>query len=256
MRFRYLALLAFIFTSLYISSCSNKNETFETENITEYTNLAVGKYIVYRLDSLVYTNFGRTEEIHSYQVKHEISAQMTDNLGRPSFRVYRYIRDSSGTQSWQPNGTYLITPLSDQLEVIDDNLRFIKLHMPMKEGFSWKGNKYFPDNTYDHLSPLNSYDNEIQEWDYYYDRFEPSVVHRNQTYADVWTVEEFDEVINIPVSDPTLYGSRIRAVEKYAKNIGLVYREYELWEYQPNTTGTGGPYKTGFGMTMWMIDHN
>ncbi len=31
---------------------------------------------------------------------------------------------------------------------------------------------------------------------------------------------------------------------------------YEMWEYQPNTGGSGGPYKTGFGITMWMIDHN
>jgi hypothetical protein len=256
MRSLYISLLSVVFTSLFISSCSRKVEDFETEQLSDYTNLVVGKYITYRLDSLVYTNFGRAEEIHSYQVKHVIDAQITDALGRASFRVYRYIRDSAGTQSWQPNGTYLITLLNDQLEVIEDNLRFIKLHLPMKEGFSWKGNKYFPDNTYDYFSPLNSYDADIQQWDYYYDRFESLVSHRNQTYSDVWTIEEFDEVINIPVTDPTLYGSRIRAVEKYSKNIGLVYREYELWEYQPNTTGTGGPYRTGFGITMWMIDHN
>jgi hypothetical protein len=256
MRSRYLTLLAVVFASLYLTSCSKKTEQLETEQLSEYTNLVVGKYITYRLDSLVYTNFGRAEEVHSYQVKHVIDAQITDALGRPSYRVYRYIRDSSGTQSWEPNGTYFVTPLNDQLEVIEDNLRFIKLHMPMREGFSWKGNKYLPDNAYDFFSHLNSYDADIQLWDYYYDRFEPTVSHRGKIYNDVWTVEEYDEIINIPVTDPSLYGSVIRAVEKYSKNIGLVFREYTLWEYQPNTTGTGGPYRTGFGITMWMIDHN
>ena len=43
-----------------------------------------------------------------------------------------------------------------------------------------------------------------------------------------------------------------RSWKIYSKNIGLVYRKFELWEYQtsPNT------HYTGFGITMWMIDHN
>jgi len=35
----------------------------------------------------------------------------------------------------------------------------------------------------------------------------------------------------------------------------MVYRKYELWEYQPNISGPN-PYSTGFGITLWMIDHN
>ncbi|HEY9663211.1 MAG TPA: hypothetical protein V6C65_32600, partial [Allocoleopsis sp.] len=80
--------------------------------------------------------------------------------------------------------------------------------------------------------------------------------YKGNNYTDVYTVEEADESFNVPITSPGSYGSKSRSVEKYAKAIGLVYREYELWEYQPNTGGTGGPYKTGFGITMWMIDHN
>ena len=45
------------------------------------------------------------------------------------------------------------------------------------------------------------------------------------------------------------------SVEKYSKTIGLIYRQFILWEYQPNPSGPD-PYNTGFGVTMWMIDHN
>jgi len=42
-------------------------------------------------------------------------------------------------------------------------------------------------------------------------------------------------------------------LDRFAKNIGLLYREWESWEYQPNTGGSGGPYRIGFCIRQWMI---
>jgi hypothetical protein len=256
-----LSILIISLAAIGMTSCSNKTEQFETELLTDYTQFAVGKYITYRVDSLVFPNFGRAEAIHKYQVKHVIDAQITDNLGRPSYRVFRFIRDSvdltswTDAQAWVPNGSYQITLLPDQLEVIEDNLRFIKLHLPMKEGSTWKGNKYLGNNAYNSLYEFSN-DDLMGKWDFYFDNFSSSFNYRDQLYNDVWTIEGADEIYNYPITDPTAYAARTRVVEKYAKNTGLVYREYEMWEYQPNTTGTGGPFKTGFGVTMWMVDHN
>lgn len=244
-----------ILASFMLFSCSDKTEQFETELLTDYLSLQPGKYITYRTDSLVFTNFGRNTEIHKYQEKHVIDAQVTDNQNRPSYRVFRYIRDSSGTQPWTPNGSYFITLLPDQLEVIEDNLRFIKIHMPVKEGFSWKGNTHLPDNPYGSLFNFSNDDN-MADWDFYFDVFDPTFTYKGQTYTDVWSIESADEAFNVPIVDVNAYAARTRAVDRYAKGIGLVYREYEMWEYQPNPGGSGGPYKTGFGVTMWMIDHN
>jgi hypothetical protein len=180
---------------------------------------------------------------------------ITDNQGRPAYRIHRFIRDSMGTQPWQPSSTYSITPLTDQVEVEEDNLRFIKMHMPMKNGFSWKGNKYLPDDPYDPDYTFSN-DNSMQDWDYYYDGASSSFSHRGNNYTDVYTVEQVDESFNAPVTNPTAYGIKSRGIEKYSKGIGLVYKEYTLWDYQPNPLG--GPNGTyyGFGVTMWMIDHN
>jgi hypothetical protein len=247
-------------TTITFFSCNEKEE-FTTEKISEYMPVVTGKYITYRLDSMVFTNFGRNTEIHKYQVKHVVDAQISDNLGRPGYRVYRYIRDSVNAQSWTPAqpwvnaGTYFITPITDQIELIEDNLRFIKLHMPIKDGFSWKGNRYLPADAYGSDYPFGN-DDSMEDWDFYYDGNASSFSYRNINYSDVISVEEIDDAFNVPITVPTAYASRSRAVEKYSKNIGLIYREYELWEYQPNTGGQGGPFKTGFGITMWMIDHN
>lgn len=233
----------------------NKKENFTSAALADYMPLATGKYITYRIDSMVFTNFGRTTEIHKYQVKHQVDALITDNLGRPAYRVFRFIRDTAGTQPWQPSGSYFITPLSDQVEISEDNLRFIKLHLPFHNAFSWKGNKYLPTDPYGSLYNFSNDDN-MEDWDFYYNGEPGPFSYRNNNYNDVYSIEEADESFNVPITSPTSYAARSRSVEKYAKTIGMVYREYELWEYQPNTGGSGGPYKTGFGITMWMIDHN
>jgi len=238
----------------FIFSCDEKEE-FTSESLSEYIPLGVGKYITYRLDSTVFTSFGRVTEIHRYQVRHLIEAAITDNLGRPSYRVVRYLSDSTGSTPWLASGTYFITPLTDQVEVIEDNLRFIKMHMPIRDGFNWKGNRYLPLDPYGPLYNFSNDDN-MEDWDFSYDGSSSSFSYRGYNYADVYSIEEADESYNVPITDPTAYAAQSRAVEKYAKGIGLVYREYELWEYQPNPGGAGGPYKTGFGIRMWMIAHN
>lgn len=251
-----LSLLAFVTATFF--SCSPEKEDFTSEPLSDYIPLVVGKYITYRLDSMVFKSFGSVTEIHEYQVKHQVDAEITDNNGQKSYRIHRYIRNAAGTQPWQYQieGTFFITPKSDQVEVIEDNLRFIKLHLPIRDGFSWKGNSYLPDDPYSPAGYNFSNDNDMEDWDFYYDNFAPTFMYKNINYTDVYTVEQVDESLNVPITVPTAYASKSRSVEKYSKNIGLVYREYELWEYQPNTGGSGGPYKNGFGITMWMIDHN
>jgi len=243
------------FASLLVFSCSSKTEQLETELLTDYVPLQPGKYITYRVDSLVFPNFGRNTEIHKYQVKHVIDAMVMDNQNRPSYRVFRYLRDSAGTQPWTPNGSYFITVLDDQVEVIEDNLRFIKIHMPVREGFTWKGNRHLSDNPYNSIFNFSNDDN-MADWDFYFYVFEPSFSYKGNNYTDVWSIESAEEIYNVPIVDAAAYAAKTRAVDRYAKNIGLVYKEFELWEYQPNPGGSGGPYKTGFGVTMWMIDHN
>ncbi|MCW3119191.1 MAG: hypothetical protein JWM28_3273 [Chitinophagaceae bacterium] len=255
-----------------VTSCKKQTETFITDTGSDYIPLQTGKYIVYRLDSTVFLNFGKIEQTHAYQVKFEVNAEVQDNLGRPAYRIFRYTRDSAGTQSWQPDNTYLITPLDNQVEFTDDNLRFIKLHLPIKDGYSWKGNKYLPDDPYSFYF-LFSNDDAMADWDYYYNGDpEPSVTLEGQSYTDVLTVQEDDESYNVPVIDQSSYAARTYSIEKYSKNIGLVYKELILWEQQPNPTLVDpgdpndpinyppvysyDPFKTGFGIKMWMIDHN
>lgn len=249
----HLGLLAIVIVSLF--SCSEKKEEFVTEPLSDYLPLQPGKYITYRVDSLVFTNFQRDVETHTYQVKHLVDTIVSDALGQPSYRIYRFIRNAAGTDNWVSNGSYYITPLADQIEVVENNLRFVKLHAPIKEGNSWKGNKYLPTDPYASFGYTFGNDDNMKNWDYTYDLFEPTFTYNGENYTDVYTIEQEDALKNVPITDPQFIAFKTRSVEKYAKNVGLIYRQHELWEYQPNTTGPD-PYYIGFGITMWMIDHN
>lgn len=246
--------ILFIFLLNALIGCERKTEDFKTEAITDYLPTQVGKFITYRVDSTVFTNLGRNEETHKYQIKHLVDAQILDNRGRPSFRIIRTRSDSSGTQPWVQDGTYFITPLADQVEVIEDNLRFIKLHLPFTFNFNWKGNRYLSLNPF---SSKYSFDNDdfMNDWNYRYLQFDDSLTIGNKVVKNIFTLSHIDESINAPVSNLNAYASKSWSVEKYSKNIGLVYKEFILWEYQPNTSGSTG-YKTGFGVKQWIINNN
>ncbi|MBS1575316.1 MAG: hypothetical protein JST09_08440 [Bacteroidetes bacterium] len=261
-RFTSIIITVLVLALLTFFSCKKQTDNFSSAPLSDYLPLVVGKYITYRLDSTVFLNFGKKMEVHSYQVKYEVNAEVQDNLGRPAYRIYRYIRDTTGTQSWAPDNTFFITPLETQIEYTEDNLRFIKLHLPIKDGYSWKGNMYLPDEPYASLFDFQN-DNNMQDWDYFYDGDpQPSETINGQTFTDVLSVK-YQEIPDanltdtIPMTEPFIV-ERSFLSEKYSKNIGLVYKEYTMWDHQPNPTQNGGfdPFTNGFSIKMWMIDHN
>lgn len=251
MRLHHLTALSLC--AVLIFSCKKETETFETEVPVEYLPTQTGKFVTYRVDSTVFTNFGTVTTTRSYQEKHEIDARTTDNLGRPSYRVFRYIRDTAGTQAWKPSGSYLVTPTTNTVEVIENNLRFLKLAAPIREGKSWLGNQHLPQDAYDSYSFSN--DDIMADWEYSYTGVGETLSLNGKTVNNVITVLQVDEAVNAPNTQPQAYGYINYSVEKYAKNIGLVYQELIMWEYQPNPSGGNG-YKNGFGVKRSMLAHN
>ena len=136
---RKIFLLITIITTVIFSACKKSTDDFTVVSVKDYYPLQIGKYITYNLDSTVFTNFGAVMEIHSYQVKHQVDALITDNLGRPAYRIIRYIRNSAANP-WVPDNTFMAVLTESSAEFIENNLRYLKLKSPVRNGFSWKGN--------------------------------------------------------------------------------------------------------------------
>ena len=232
---------------LALVSCKKSSETFQTELLTDYAPMEVGKYITYRLDSFVFINFGQRDTTISYQVKFQVDAEITDNLGRPAHRILRFIRKDA-SQAWTPDNTFMAVHTGNSFEFIENNMRFLKLRLPIRAGNSWKGNSFI--DTYS----LNSNVKFLDDWDYMYDSIHAPLSIGSFNLDSTLKVDQRDEIIGNP-TDPNAYSEINYGSERYAKGIGLVYRRFLHQEYQPPTPGTSG-YKVGYGVTMTMIDHN
>jgi hypothetical protein len=247
--FHFLLLLS----SAFLFSCEKETEEFQqTDALASYLPTQPGKYITYRIDSTLFTNFGATMEVHSYQEKHQVDALMTDNLGRPSYRVFRFIRDTNGATAWQPSGTYYITVTDKNAEVVENNLRFLKLTIPVKETTTWHGNQFLPADPYGAFYEFSN-DDEMMDWEYYYSALNERMTINGKTFPETIRVEQINESVNMPVTGP-FHGYVNYHVETFAKGLGMVQQEIKMWEYQPPTSPRPG-YR-GFGVKRSIIDHN
>jgi hypothetical protein len=241
-------LLVAVCSAMLLSAC-NKSEVYVTPSLSDYYPLKVGSYITYQLDSTVFVNFGTVRSVKSYQVKHAVDAQITDNLGRPAYRIIRYIRVNP-TDPWVPDNTFMAVPTQFTMEFIENNLRFIKMKEPLVDGYTWKGNSYI--DTYSLNSDIKYLDN----WDYTYDSMYLPAKIGALTIDSTIKVEQRNEVIGNP-SNPNSYSEINIGEEKYAKGIGMIYRYFLHTEYQPPTPGHVGAYSDGsYGVRLTMIDHN
>jgi hypothetical protein len=243
---KYSCLALLVITLL--TACDKQNQLFTTAPLSDYFPLQTGKYIAYDLDSTVYVNFGLKDTVIKYQVKDSIETQITDNLGRPAYRIVRYIRKNAG-QSWTANNTFMAVPAGSTIEYVENNLRFQKLKLPIQNGYTWKGNTYL--DTYS----LNSNFKYFDDWDYTYDSVGVSQTIGGIQLDNTLKVNQRDEFLG---QDPKLSGTQFAeknySVEKYAKNIGLVYKEFIHWDYQGSQSSSPG--YTGYGVKLTMTGHN
>lgn len=258
--------LRLLFTILgtgFLFSCGKESANPDMESPEDYFNLQPGKYIVYQLDSIVKVPFNDTAfTTNSYQAKDVVDAAITDNMGRPSWRVFRYLRplNSTSESDWQSIDTYMITPTRNVVEVVENNLRFQKLILPINENTVWKGNTYI--NTTPG-GPLDQYD----AWEYSYQQIGSSFTPFDTPVDSTLTVLQADEGLGVVDEKPFSVDQdafRVYSVEVYAKNIGLIYKYFNYWDFQARTVNSNGnpvpphPYgnKIGGGIRLRMISHN
>jgi len=246
---KYIYTLAlFVLYGLLLTRC-NKKEDFPGGTLTDYMNLSVGKYVTYRLDSLVYINFGQNQTVISYQAKDVVDGTTTDNLGRPTWRVLRSLNDTAASGPWVPSLTYFITPTRETIEVIENNFRYQKLKLPLINGFNWKGNSFI--DTYS----INSNVRYLDDWDYTYDSVNETYTPFNKAIDSTVIVNQRDEVLGTP-NNLDAYSERNYSQEVYAKGVGLIYKNFLHWVFQPRNTSYPNGYTDGYGITLRMIDHN
>jgi hypothetical protein len=232
------------------SGCSKQSAVISFPELTSYYPLEIGHVLVYRLDSSVIPFTGSELEVRSYHAKDSIADTIRDNQQRLSYRVYRFVSDTLEKDPWRPIATYYVTPSQQTVELVDENnLRFIKLKQPLRNDFTWNGNSYIDTRS---ASSVYQY---LDGWNYIYQHVgEPYTVLKG-TLENTITILQQDETSPPGPFDPSNYQQRNYSVEVYAKDIGLVYKEFTHWTWQ--TTPPPAKFDNdSYGITLSLINYH
>jgi hypothetical protein len=246
MRRRFCRYTILSFLIIIICSC-NKNNPLVTDTPADYYPMHVGNYIIYRMDSLKFVNVGSQDSVISYHAKEVVDDSLTDNLGRLSYRVIRYLSDTNELAEWTPSIAYMVTPLPGSVEVVENNLRYIKMVTPVQDGITWLGNAYIDTKSDDSQVPY------MDGWNYTYSGTGMPFSVLAGTVPMSVIVNEANDVSGLGDSS---YTQTVFSEEVYGKNIGLIYKRFLYSVYQsPNVEYPAG-VTIGYGLTFNMVSHN
>jgi hypothetical protein len=227
----------------FISACKRETETLSLDLGYSYFPDDSGSYVIYRVDSMVFDDFNRTKRTSTKYLKEKIADEFIDNLGRIARRVERYYSDTLPS-SWELYNVYYIVKTTKSAERVEDNLRYIKLIFPNNVNDKWLGNRYI-------ISPppyiIDSSNYRVQDWLY-------TIQDKDVSYNN--SFRTFDSTLTVFHIYDSSAINKTYSIEKYARNVGMVYKEFWIVTGQTNI---GLPWEDraekGFIMKQYAIDY-
>ncbi len=191
-------IFAILISTLFFSCKKDKNTATPNFNYN-YANLKVGKYIIYNVDSINFNDFTGTIDTSKFQIKEVLASNYTDLEGDNAFKIIRYKKtiDSLGwvlTDVWNSKIT------ARTYEKVAENVRYIKMIFPIKLNQTWNGNSK----------------NNLGNLTYTFTSVHQPEVIGGYALDSVSTISQKD---NINLIQEEYFE------EKYAANIGLVYKK-------------------------------
>jgi len=233
-------LLAVAFVTFF--SCK-KSSPSNADLTRQYFPIEKGKYVVYDVDSIYYVAADCTKREFKSQLKYAITDTFRDTSDRLSYLMDVFTRPNDGI-TWQPQRTYQVTPTTNSIRIFQDNNLYVKMMLPVTDGYSWAGNQYV--QWHDSLYLYQ------KDWNYTYQNYHMAFNNGFVNFDNTVTVLEDDQSISDPNVDSLLPASRTYAKEVYAYNVGMIYKEWTHWTYQPDTAQC----VNGYTVIMRATDHN
>lgn len=210
---------------VFVVSCKKETDAVNFDYGYNYFPSDSGTYVIYRVDSVIYNDFNTPlKRYSSMYLKEVVSDTFTDNLGRKARMKARYITDDL-SHPWVFDRMWYFIKTARNVEQVEDNFRYVKLTFPITLDNPWRGNKY---NELKHF-PFTDLKNTTSNFDWNY-----NVTLLNYNYTN-GTINTDSTLTVLQVAD----SSRVQKVyseERYAKNIGLIYKE--LWRLDAQLKST------------------
>lgn len=241
-----------LFTLLAIATLMLAGCTEEIEPPSDlgfdYFPLELGQRMIYQVDSIIYdtTGTGIIIDTSITYLQEEIVAELTDNTGQPLYRIEISEKKELG-DPWQIRSVYAAQRTDQAAYRTEENLRFIKMIFPLERNSPWDGNRFF-DATVNVVVAGETIEM-FKNWEYQIIEIgEPGQVGQFV----------FDQITTISQADDENLIELRYSQEKYAKGIGLVYKEMRILDTQniSETLPWEEKAQKGFILRQTLIEHN
>ena len=186
-----------VFLLTFTTSCNTSKEVGPETVGYDFYPLAVGDYRIYDVEEINYLITGFDTAV--YQLR-EIITDSIPSIDQTTYLLRRDIRQNE-LDDWESDSVWAVTKTSNYLSITENNIPFIKLTFPVKQGKEWDGNS------------LNSRAEQI----YYYEPIDTLLV-------DSLTLNDQIRVVIEDVEE-NVTGVDLRS-EAYVQGIGLVEKNY------------------------------
>jgi hypothetical protein len=217
----------FVLLLFLISACNQVDETPIEITGPQYFPLETGRYIVYHVDSTSIVQ--NVESVHTFQLRLSVGNSFVNGEGNTAYFIQRH-RRADATMPWTPAGTWTAWKSIRQAVVSEGNTSYVKLQFPLSVGTGWNGNA------------LNTHGGTERCSD-------------NTSNCDRYEVTETEpDVVVTQNNDPDLLIKKDIRIERYRKDVGLVYKETEVLEYCDEDCFGTGFVDNGIKYKMEMIE--
>jgi hypothetical protein len=217
---RYFPLL-FLFFCL---ACSPNETEMLPKMGAAYYPLAIGKSITYQIDSIIYDTISQNVKIDTYrlQAKEVLKDTFRNILGQLMYRIERFERKTA-TEPWDIKNVFAAQLNDNQAIRLENNLIFLKFPIPVFEKQTWDGNVLIDAGLKitvagETIEPFS------KKWTFSTESLGKAETIDNKNFTDVLTVKA--------QTDPKILTEWRYQLEKYAKGVGLVYREVKILDTQ------------------------
>ena len=213
--------------SIKFTACSKSETETITANGAAYYPLVLGRIMVYKTDSVIYTpQAGGTlilDSTHSI-VKEIYADTLRDAQNNLTYRIDRYVSSNLvAPYDFILKNTFFATANPTNFLRTEGNFRYIKLLNFVQPQTQWDGN-----SLNDPDAVLDVATNKIFP-------FSKQYLSQVTGIADTFSIggNNFSNIITVEAkSDERNYIERRYQLEKYAPNIGLVYRVVNILDSQ------------------------
>ena len=165
----------------------------------DYFPVEVGTWVEYDVDSIVFDDFTGEVDTFQFRIREEVESVFEDLEGRSTQRLERW-RKASDSSDWKLKDVWTANRTQTTAERVEENVRFVKLSFPVRDGLEWDGNV------------LNIFGEQEYE---YLEADVPQTINGNS----------FEQTLSVLQRENINLIERQRAEERYARGVGMIYKE-------------------------------